>query len=303
MLRPKNPDGRTADESCRNNVPLNLPGTFTPRSPDSLLITNVVLLAAGMLVPPVHLPCRRPSNNEPRFLISLRWKAQRFSPEPPELTAEPPHPHHLSRFLLSTSICLSVDQLSQTELRMRIKKAPRLNGTTSFSFDMLDTSVLDAGGEIHRRQAQGPLAAACSNNGWLQTIDGHLYCNCQDHWSGRYCHEECNRHGELQGDGATCTCDENWSSDANRPSRWGSTQCNMVSCQFFGTRPITLPGDWYGAMNINGSCGLAPRQVGPTAPATFVPTLRPPVVCVFWRSNADSTCAFRTNSGVSICEA
>lgn len=301
MLRPKNPDGRTADESCRNNVPLNLPGTFTPRSPDSLLITNVVLLAAGMLVPPVHLPCRRPSNNEPRFLISLRWKAQRFSPEPPELTAEPPHPHHLSRFLLSASICLSVDQLSQTELRMRIKKAPRLNGTTSFSFDMLDTSVLDAG--IHRRQAQGPLVAACSNNGWLEPIGGHLYCNCQDHWSGRYCHEECNRHGELQGDGATCTCDENWSSNSRFPARWGSTQCNMVTCQFFGNFRPTLPGDWYGAMNINGSCGLAPRQVGPTAPATFVPTLRPPVVCVFWRSNADSTCAFRTNSGVSICEA
>jgi len=140
---------------------------------------------------------------------------------------------------------------------------------------MLDTLVLDAGN--HRRQAPGPLVAACSNNGWLETIDGNLYCRCHDHWSGRYCHEECNGHGDLQGDGATCDCDENWSSNANHPSRWGSTQCNMVTCQFVNMRP-TIPGDFYGTMNINGSCGLAPRQVSPTAPATFPPPSTPSLV-------------------------
>jgi hypothetical protein len=186
----------------------------------------------------------------------------------------------------------TIDQLPQTELRKLLKKAPRLNGTTSFSFDMLDTSVLDAG--IHRRQAQGALVAACSNNGWLETIDGHLYCRCHDHWSGRYCHEECNRHGDLQGDGTTCDCDENWSSNANHPSRWGSTQCNMVTCQFNGMRPVTIPGDFYGTMNLNGSCGLAPRQVYPYAKRAAVGTLRHPVLQVdrtselsFYRENDD----------------
>ena len=124
---------------------------------------------------------------------------------------------------------------------------------------MLDTSVLD--GRINRRQEPGPLVAACSNNGYLETIDGHLYCRCVEHWAGRYCHEACNRHGVLQADGQTCECADGWSSNANYPARWGSLQCNMVTCDFANNRRQTLPGDWYGYLNLDDSCGLAPRQV------------------------------------------